>query len=60
MQETAVADQLFEILRQAYDTELNKVNLVGLPLSRPQRARLLQQTAQDVLADVQKKLDGLQ
>lgn len=60
MQETAVADQLFEILRQAYDTELNKVNLVGLPLSRPRRARLLQQTAQGVLADAQKKLDGLQ
>lgn len=60
MQETEVADQLFEILRQAYERELNKVNQVGLALSRPQRGRLLQQVAQAVLADVQTKIDGVQ
>ena len=60
MQETEVADQMFEIVRQAYDRELNKVNLVSLPLSRPQRVRLLQQISQAVLADVQRKIDGIQ
>ncbi len=60
MQETEVADQLFEILRQAYERELNKVNQVGLALSRPQRGRLLQQVAQAVLADVQTNIDGVQ
>ena len=60
MQATEVADQLFEILRQAYDRELSKVNLVGLPLSRPQRVRLLQQVVQAVLVDVQTKIDGVQ
>jgi hypothetical protein len=59
MQETAVADQMFEIVRQAYDKELNSVNLVSLPLSRPQRVRLLQQVAEAVLADVQRKIDGI-
>lgn len=60
MQEAEIADQLFEILRQAYDRELNTVDLVGLPLSRPQRVRLLQQVAQAVLADLQTKIDGVQ
>jgi hypothetical protein len=59
MQETEVADQLFEIVRQAYDRELNNANLVGLSLSRPQRVRLLQQVAAAVLADVQRKVDGI-
>jgi hypothetical protein len=59
MQETAVADQLFEIVRQAYDRELNNANLVSLPLSRPQRVRLLQQVTAAVLADVQQKVDGI-
>ncbi len=60
MQETDVAVQLFEIVRQAYDRELNNVSLVGLLLSRPQRVRLLQQVTAAVLADVQKKVDGIQ
>ena len=60
MQETEVADQMFEIVRQTYDRELNKVNLVSLPLSRPQRVRLLQQVTQAVLTDVQRKIDGIQ
>ena len=60
MQETEVADQMFEIVRQAYDRELNKVNLVSLPLSRPQRVGLLQQVAEAVLADLQRKIDGIQ
>ena len=60
MQETEVADQLFEIVRQAYDRELNNTTLVSLPLSRPQRVRLLQQVTAAVLADVQKKIDGIQ
>jgi hypothetical protein len=60
MQETEVADQLFEIVRQAYDRELNNTTLIGLPLSRPQRVRLLQQVTAAVLADVQKKADGVQ
>jgi hypothetical protein len=60
MQETAVADQMFEIVRQAYDRELNNTNLVSLPLSRPQRVRLLQQVTAAVLADVQQKVDGIQ
>ena len=59
MQETEVADQLFEIVRQAYDQELNNANLVGLPLSRPQRVRLLQQVTAAILADVQRKVDGV-
>jgi hypothetical protein len=60
MQETEVADQLFEIVRQAYDRELGNVSLVGLPLSRPQRVRLLQQVTAAVLADVRRKADGIQ
>jgi hypothetical protein len=60
LQETAVADQLFEIVRQAYDRELNNTTLIGLPLSRPQRVRLLQQVTAAVLTDVQKKADGVQ
>ena len=60
MQETEVADQMFEIVRQTYDRELNKVNLVSLPLSRPQRVRLLQQVTAAVLANVQRKVDGIQ
>ena len=60
MQETEVADQLFEIVRQAYDRELNNTTLIGLPLSRPQRVRLLQQVTVAVLADVQRKVDGSQ
>ena len=60
MQEAEVAGQLFEIVRQAYDRELNNANLVGLPLSRPQRVRLLQQVTAAVLADVQNKADGVQ
>jgi hypothetical protein len=60
MQETAVADQLFDSVRQAYDRELGNVNLIGLPLSRPQRVRLLQQVTAAVLVDVQKKVDGIQ
>jgi hypothetical protein len=60
MQETEVAAQLFDIVRRAYDRELNDANLVSLPLSRPQRARLLQQVTETVLADVQKKADDVQ
>jgi hypothetical protein len=60
MQETEIAAQLFEIVRQAYDRELNNVTLVGLPLSRAQRVRLLQQVTVAVLADVQRKVDGVQ
>ena len=60
MQETEIAEQLFEIVRQAYDRELNNVNLVSLPLSRSQRVRLLQQVTAAVLAEVQRKADGVQ
>jgi hypothetical protein len=60
MRETAVADQLFDVVRQAYDRELNHAPLVSLPLSRPQRVRLLQQVTAAVLVDVQKKADGIQ
>lgn len=60
MQETEVAAQLFDIVRQAYDLELNDANLVGLPLSRPQRVCLLQQVTAVVLADVQKKAEDVQ
>ena len=60
MQETEIAEQLFEIVRQAYDRELNNVNLVSLPLSRPQRVRLLQQVTATVLTEVQRKADGVQ
>jgi hypothetical protein len=59
MQETEIADQMFEIVRQAYDRELNNTNLVSLPLSRPQRVRLLQQVTAAVLADVQRRIDGV-
>jgi hypothetical protein len=60
MQETEVAAQLFDIVRQGYDRELGAANLVSLPLSRPQRVRLLQQVTAAVLAEVQKKADGIQ
>lgn len=60
MQETEVAAQLFDIVRQAYDRELNNVTLVGLPLPRVQRVCLLQQVTAAVLADVQKKADAVQ
>jgi hypothetical protein len=60
MQETEVAAQLFDIVRQGYDRELGTAHLVSLPLSRSQRVRLLQQVTAAVLADVQKKADGIQ
>lgn len=60
MQETEVAAQLFDIVRQAYDRELGNANLISLPLSRPQRVRLLQQVTTAVLSDVQKKADAVQ
>ena len=56
MQETEVADQMFVIVRDALDRELGQTSL---PLSRPARVRLLQQVAQTVLADVQRKIDGI-
>lgn len=48
-----VDDQIFEIVKKAYEEALTKENIV---LSRPERIRLLSQILKLVLDDMSKKL----
>jgi hypothetical protein len=49
-----VTDSVVDMLVKAYENALNEENVM---LGRPERNRLLQQVAQSVLKDVQKRLE---
>ena len=49
-----IDDQIFEVVKQAYEAALNEE---GIALSRPERIRLLSQLLKLVLDDMIKKLD---
>ena len=53
-QQNEVDNQIFEILKQFFEKELNKENR---PFSRPERIRLFQQVTKAILTDVQGKID---
>lgn len=48
--------QIFEMLNRFFEQELNKENRA---FSRPERARLFQETAKAILTDVVEKIDGV-
>jgi hypothetical protein len=50
-----VEDQIFQILKNAYEAALNQENI--MLLSRPERQRMLAQIMKQVLEDMAKKLD---
>jgi len=54
VQSAKVNDQIFEVVKQAYEVALNEE---GILLSRPERKRLLSQLLKLVLEDMIKKLD---
>ena len=54
VQSAKVDDQIFEVVKQAYEVALNEE---GILLSRPERKRLLSQLLKLVLEDMMKKLD---
>lgn len=54
VQATSVKDQIFMIVKAAFEQSLSKENIV---LSRPERQRLLYQVLKLVLDDMVKKLD---
>ncbi len=54
MQQNKVDNQIFEILRQAFEEELSTGRIM---LSRPERIRLLQQVANAILTDVLGRID---
>ena len=54
IQAAKVNDQIFEVVKQAYEVALNEE---GIVLSRPERKRLLSQLLKLVLDDMIKKLD---
>jgi hypothetical protein len=54
-QQNKVDNQIFEILKQFFETELGKEHMV---LSRPERKRLFQQLTKAILTDVLGKIDG--
>ncbi len=54
MQQNGVDNQIFEILRQVFEKELEH----GIILSRPERARLFQQISIAILTDVLGKIAG--
>ena len=54
VQSAKVNDQIFEVVKQAYEVALNEE---GILLSRPERKRLLSQILKLVLDDMLKKLD---
>jgi hypothetical protein len=55
VQDQKVNDQIFEVVRQAYEKALFQENVV---LSRAERTRLLSQIMKMVLEDMVKKLSG--
>ncbi len=54
-QQNKVDDQIFEILKQFFEKELGKENMV---LSRPERIRLFQQVTKAIMTDVLGKIGG--
>ena len=54
VQSAKIDDQIFEVVKQAYEVALNEE---GIVLSRPERKRLLSQLLKLVLDDMIKKLD---
>jgi len=54
VQSAKIDDQIFEVVKQAYEVALNEE---GILLSRPERKRLLSQILKLVLEDMTRKLD---
>ena len=54
VQSARINDQIFEVVKQAYEVALNEE---GIVLSRPERKRLFSQLLKLVLDDMLKKLD---
>jgi hypothetical protein len=54
VQDLKINDQIFEVVKNAYEQALSRENIV---LSRPERMRLLSQIMKMVLDDMSKKLD---
>ena len=54
VQSAKVDDQIFEVVKQAYEVALNEE---GILLSHPERKRLLSQLLKLVLEDMTRKLD---
>ena len=55
VQDQKVNDQIFEVVKNAYEKALSQENIV---LSRPERMRMLSQIMKMVLEDMIKKIDG--
>ena len=55
VQDSKVNDQIFEIVRKAFEDALNQENVV---LSRPERMRLFSQILKSVLEDMVRKLEN--
>jgi hypothetical protein len=54
VQDLKVNDQIFEVVKNAYEQALNRENVI---LSRPERNRMLSQIMEMVLEDMIKKLN---
>lgn len=54
LQSARIDDQIFEVVKQAYEVALNEE---GILLSQPERKRLLSQLLKMVLEDMTRKLD---
>jgi hypothetical protein len=54
VQDLKINDQIFEVVKNAYEQALSRENIV---LSRPERMRLLSQIMKMVLDDMSQKLD---
>jgi len=55
VQDSKVNDQIFEIVRKAFEEALNQENVL---LSRPERMRLFSQILHSVLEDMVRKLEN--
>jgi hypothetical protein len=55
VQDMKINDQIFEVVKNAYEQALTRENIVFL--SRPERMRLLSQIMKMVLDDMSKKLN---
>lgn len=55
IQDTKLDEQLLELMKSAFQTELGKQNVI---LSRPERKRLFQQVAKAVFEGALEKIDG--
>lgn len=54
-QQDEVDNQIFEMLKQFFEKEINKEHMV---LSRPERVRLFQQVTKTILTDVIGKIES--